>query len=92
MSGRNFARSAWKKYGFKEMDGHPAPFRRFGNRIKTVSDRVLAMKHSRLIEDGTHAELLSRGGEDAELWQLQASQYGPVEAEGEQDPARPTTP
>ena len=50
------------------------------------------MKQSRLIEDGTHAELLSRGGEYAELWQLQASQYGPVEAEGEQDPARPTTP
>ena len=37
MSGRNFVRSAWKKYGFKEMDGHPAPFRMFGNRIKTVS-------------------------------------------------------
>ena len=36
MSGRNFARSAWKKYGFKEMDGHPAPFRMFGNRIKAV--------------------------------------------------------
>ena len=37
MSERNSARSAWKKYGFKEMDGHPAPFRMFGNRIKTVS-------------------------------------------------------
>ena len=36
MSGRNFARSAWKKYGFKEMDGHPVPFRMFGNRMKTV--------------------------------------------------------
>ena len=37
MSERNVARSAWKKYGFKEMDGHPAPLRMFGNRIKTVS-------------------------------------------------------
>ena len=36
MFGHNFARSAWKKYGFKEVDGHPAPFRMFGNRIKTV--------------------------------------------------------
>ena len=36
MSGRNFARSAWKKYGFKEMDGYPAPLRMLGNRMKTV--------------------------------------------------------
>ena len=40
-----------------------------------MADRVLVMKQGRLIEDGTHAELLSRGGEYAELWQLQASQY-----------------
>lgn len=40
-----------------------------------MADRVLVMKRGRLIEDGTHAELLSRGGEYAELWQLQASQY-----------------
>ena len=40
-----------------------------------MADRVLVMKRGRLIEDGTHAELLARGGEYAELWQLQASQY-----------------
>ena len=36
MSGRNFAWSAWEKYGFKGMDGYPAPFRMFGNRMKAV--------------------------------------------------------
>ena len=33
------------------------------------------MKAGRLIEDGTHAELLAQGGEYAELWRLQAGQY-----------------
>lgn len=40
-----------------------------------MADRVLVMKRGRLIEDGTHAELLEKGGEYAELWNLQASQY-----------------
>ena len=48
MSGRNFARSAWKKYGFKEMDGHPAPFRMFGNRIKAVLDDKKAIVQSKV--------------------------------------------
>lgn len=50
-----------------------------------MADRVLVMKQGRLIEDGTHAELLERGGEYAELWQLQASQY----AEDITAPAQP---
>lgn len=40
-----------------------------------MADRVLVMKGGQLIEDGTHAGLLARGGEYAELWRLQASQY-----------------
>jgi ATP-binding cassette subfamily B protein/ATP-binding cassette subfamily C protein len=47
-----------------------------------MADRVLVMKLGRLIEDGTHAELLARGGEYAELWALQASQYAEAEAVG----------
>ena len=47
-----------------------------------MADRVLVMKRGRLIEDGTHAELLARGGEYAELWRLQASQYGEQETGG----------
>jgi len=31
-----FCAERMKKYGFKEMDGHPVPFRMFGNWIKTV--------------------------------------------------------
>ncbi|MFC4424719.1 ABC transporter ATP-binding protein [Deinococcus navajonensis] len=40
-----------------------------------MADRILVMKRGRLIEDGTHLELLARGGEYAELWTLQARQY-----------------
>lgn len=40
-----------------------------------MADRVLVMKQGRLIEDGTHLQLLAKGGEYAELWALQASQY-----------------
>lgn len=40
-----------------------------------MADRILVLKGGQLIEDGTHAELLARGGEYAELWQLQAQQY-----------------
>lgn len=45
-----------------------------------MADRVLVMKAGQLIEDGTHAELLARGGEYAELWRLQARQYGEQQA------------
>ncbi|MCP2014219.1 ATP-binding cassette subfamily B protein/ATP-binding cassette subfamily C protein [Deinococcus sp. HSC-46F16] len=51
-----------------------------------MADRILVMKAGRLIEDGTHAELLARGGEYAELWRLQAGQYtGEDAVRGEQD-------
>lgn len=40
-----------------------------------MADRVLVLKAGRLVEEGTHMELLSRGGEYAELWALQAAQY-----------------
>ena len=40
-----------------------------------MADRILVMLAGRLTEDGTHAELLARGGEYAELWRLQADQY-----------------
>ena len=52
-----------------------------------MADRILVMKAGRLIEDGTHAELLARGGEYAQLWQLQARQYGTGPATQEREPA-----
>lgn len=47
------------------------------HRLESVlmADRILVMLAGRLTEDGTHAELLARAGEYAELWRLQADQY-----------------
>ena len=41
-----------------------------------MADRILVMKAGRLIEEGTHQELLQQGGEYATLWNMQAKQYG----------------
>ncbi|MBW4570935.1 MAG: ABC transporter ATP-binding protein/permease [Tolypothrix carrinoi HA7290-LM1] len=41
-----------------------------------MADRILVLKSGRLIEEGTHQELLRRGGEYAQLWNMQAQQYG----------------
>ena len=41
-----------------------------------MADRILVMKAGRLIEQGTHQELLQQGGEYATLWNMQAKQYG----------------
>lgn len=43
-----------------------------------MADRILVLKDGRILEEGTHEELLARGGEYAELWRLQARQYGGV--------------
>ncbi|WP_350336207.1 type I secretion system permease/ATPase [Coralliovum pocilloporae] len=37
----------------------------------TQCDRVIVMEHGGLIEDGSHEELLEKGGRYAELWNLQ---------------------
>ncbi len=42
-----------------------------------LCDRILVLKEGRLVEDGTHEELVSRGGEYARMWDLQAGWYGP---------------
>ncbi len=41
-----------------------------------LCDRILVLKEGRLVEDGTHDELVSRGGEYASMWDLQAGWYG----------------
>jgi ATP-binding cassette subfamily B protein/ATP-binding cassette subfamily C protein len=42
-----------------------------------LADRIYVLAHGQVIESGTHAELMSLGGQYEELYTLQASQYEP---------------
>jgi ATP-binding cassette subfamily B protein len=54
------------------------------HRFSTVrqADRILFLEHGRLVEEGTHEELMRLGGRYAALFNMQASAYtgDPVEA------------
>ncbi len=45
------------------------------HRLSTVVDahQILVMQHGRIVERGTHAQLLAAGGAYAEMWNLQQS-------------------
>src|SRR5205085_6661597 len=45
------------------------------HRLSTVVDahQILVMEHGRIVERGSHAELLARNGRYAEMWRLQQS-------------------
>ena len=47
------------------------------HRFSTVrlADRILVIEHGRLIENGSHHELMALGGRYAELFNLQAEAY-----------------
>ena len=47
------------------------------HRLSTLSimDRIIVMKAGRIVEDGTHADLLKRKGEYYKLWQNQAGEF-----------------
>jgi ATP-binding cassette subfamily B protein len=40
-----------------------------------MCDRIMVLKAGKLIEQGTHQELLQQKGEYAHLWQMQAEAY-----------------
>ncbi|MFN5953266.1 MAG: ABC transporter ATP-binding protein [Dolichospermum sp.] len=52
------------------------------HRLSTIAhlDRILVFNHGRIIEDGTHSNLLAKGGAYQRLWQMQAGGFLPVSA------------
>lgn len=52
------------------------------HRLSTIAhlDRILVFNHGRIIEDGTHSQLLAKGGAYQRLWQMQAGGFLPVSA------------
>jgi ATP-binding cassette subfamily B protein len=56
------------------------------HRLSTIAhlDRILVFDHGRIVEDGSHDQLLARGGAYYRLWKMQAGGFLPVAAGSEQ--------
>jgi ATP-binding cassette subfamily B protein len=61
------------------------------HRLSTIAhlDRVLVFSRGRIVEDGTHADLLARGGEYFHLWSRQSHGVLPHAAGATEPAARP---
>lgn len=55
------------------------------HRLSTLSkmDRILVFDQGKIVEEGSHLELLSKGGHYAHLWQMQAGGFLPDSPEAE---------
>ena len=47
----------------------------------TGADRIYLFEDGRIVEEGTHKELLELGGKFSDMWHKQADTYADVEAE-----------
>jgi ATP-binding cassette subfamily B protein len=56
------------------------------HRLSTIAhlDRILVFDHGRIVEDGSHDQLLAKGGAYYRLWKMQAGGFLPVAAGSEQ--------
>ena len=47
------------------------------HRLSTIArmDRLVVLDHGRIVEQGTHADLLAAGGHYARLWQRQSGGF-----------------
>jgi ATP-binding cassette subfamily B protein len=52
------------------------------------ADEILFLEGGRIVERGTHAELLKQGGRYASLYRLQSLGGEPAEGVGDREPAR----
>jgi ATP-binding cassette subfamily B protein len=40
-----------------------------------MADRIVVLEGGKLVEEGTHAQLMARGGRYAEMFEMQAASY-----------------
>jgi len=47
------------------------------HRLSTImkADRIIVMKKGKIVQEGTHSELIRQGGEYRKLWNLQKGGY-----------------